>query len=138
VRQQIMRLTLIALVALLATGCAAVGSPASPSYPDPQESAVMRGNISEIVPAEGDGPSLGSIRVEGEKIEDNPFPVAIVYVNDGTRIVRDEDGEQVEVPFADLAFGQTVSVTFSGPVRESYPVQIDADEIVILADHPGN
>jgi hypothetical protein len=83
VRQQIMRLTLIALVALLATGCAAVGSPASPSYPDPQESAVMRGNISEIVPAEGDGPSLGSIRVEGEKIEDNPFPVAIVYVNDG-------------------------------------------------------
>lgn len=150
-KQYMAKLALIALVALLLVGCAATASepemprlnepmPPVPGDQAPDAGAVMRGNISEINPTAGGGGDkpLGTIRVEGEKQEDNPFPVAVVYVGDATRIVRQQGGGQIETTFDDLAFGQTVSVTFSGPVRESYPVQIDADEIVILADHPGN
>lgn len=42
------------------------------------------------------------------------------------------DGESFAAPtLADLAPGQTVAVIFSGPVRESYPVQAVAGQIVI-------
>ena len=38
----------------------------------------------------------------------------------------------MEVTFADLTVGQTVAAWFTGPVAESYPVQVKASQIVIV------
>ena len=57
---------------------------------------------------------------------------AYVTVLDTTRVFVDDADGRREVGFASLSAGQQVTVTFSGPVMESYPVQATALEIVIL------
>ncbi|MCI0662531.1 MAG: YobA family protein [Acidobacteria bacterium] len=44
----------------------------------------------------------------------------------------EQSGERKASEFAALEVGQRVEARFTGPVRESYPVQADAAEITII------
>ena len=70
----------------------------------------------------------GSVRVESGHPEPGSYDKAVVAWDGSTRIAR-RDG----MPAApdELAKGVTVSVWFTGPVRESYPVQAVAGVIVV-------
>ena len=53
-------------------------------------------------------------------------------VEGDTRILRQVGNAMMEVTFADLTVGQTVEAWFTGPVAESYPVQVKTSQIVIV------
>ena len=102
----------------------------------------MHGHITAVTPTEN-RPSgsdwLGTILVEGPR-EGNPISdKARVSIMTKTTIVSGSGGSGT---FADLRVGSAVEVWFDGPVRESYPVQVDAGRIVVVesqsrADSPG-
>lgn len=110
---------------LLAAGCRTSETEApSPAGPD------IRGTITSIVPAGEAGMGLGTVRIEGGRQADTRQDKAVVTVTSATRIRQERGGE---LAFQDLALGDRVEARFTGPVRESYPVQADAAEIVLLS-----
>ena len=157
------RLTLgMALVAvmLLAANCA----PSRPAEPDPLNlnsveaartpetpagppldlgvvAGRIEGNVSNVerVGMSGEqGHTLGTIRIEGEKNPNNEYDKAVVTVTRDTLIYRQDGDALVPVTFEALEFGQTVIARFTGPIKESYPIQVDGSEIVILRQAPRN
>lgn len=114
------RAALLALVAgTLVIACASPAArvPSSPPSIDGRVTAVDR---------QGEG--IGSIRVEANPAETSGSDKAVVYITQTTEIVR---GDSARANFAALATGQWVRVWFTGPVRESYPVQADAAVVQI-------
>ena len=108
---------------LFLAGC---GSPETetPAGPD------IRGAVTAITPAGEAGGGLGTVRIEGGRQADTRFDKAVATVTRETRIRQEGAGE---LTFQDLALGDRVEVRFEGPVRESYPVQADAAEIVLVS-----
>ena len=122
-------LALAATLALLLGACSSDGD-ATPTDGDPD----IRGAITSI--SDGSGDVVGSVRIEGTIDDDTEYDKAVVRVESDTRILRGA-GDVVtpsEVTFADLQVGQTVEAWFTGPIAESYPVQVKASQIVILAE----
>ena len=112
---------LASMAGALAISCASQ-TPRVPSSPPSIEgriTAVDRG-----------GERIGSIRVEANPSETSGSDKAVVYITQTTEIVR---GDSARVNFAALATGQWVRVWFTGPVRESYPVQADGALVQIDA-----
>ena len=70
----------------------------------------------------------GSVRVESGHPDPGSYDKAVVAWDASTRIAR-RDGTPAAPD--ELARGVTVSVWFTGPVRESYPVQAVAGLIVV-------
>jgi hypothetical protein len=93
----------------------------------------IRGTISEMEVHE-DADSAGvlmRILVEGESGSDLSYDRAWVDIRHDTALSF--DGETFAPPtLRDLEPGRTVAVTFTGPVRESYPVQAVAQMLTIL------
>lgn len=85
----------------------------------------IRGMITNVS-VENDGVV---ILIEGEIEEDTSYDRASVTVNQQTQISRRQGGS---VTLDDLQNGVQVEACFSGPVMESYPVQAEADGVVIL------
>ena len=108
---------------LLLAGCGSSETEA-PAGPD------IRGAITAITPAGEAGGGLGTVRIEGGRQADTRFDKAVVTVNRETRIRQEGGGE---LTFQDLALGDRVEARFEGPVRESYPVQAEAAEIVLVS-----
>jgi beta-N-acetylhexosaminidase len=120
-------LILSALVFLLAACASQTGSEAVPGT-DPS----IRGTVTRVSPDEP-----RTVLVEENPGEESGSNKASVRLTGDTRVLR-RSGEAVQrAAPADLAVGQTVSVWFTGPVRESFPVQADAGTIVIEAN-PGS
>lgn len=91
----------------------------------------VRGDITQITKSDSKG-VLGIILVEGELQEDTKVDKASVTVTDKTKIFAEGNQEVLEdASFSLLQAGQLVEVEFTGPVRESYPVQATAKTIVI-------
>jgi hypothetical protein len=92
----------------------------------------IRGAIAEVEvfdkgTAEG---ALARILIEGPGTDDTLYDVAWVEIMAATAISF--DGETFAPPtLADLAPGRQVQVIFTGPVRESYPVQAVAGQVLI-------
>jgi Protein of unknown function (DUF3221) len=91
----------------------------------------VRGAISRIE-SERRGKALARVLIEGAKEPDTQVDKALVYVTAETRFFIKQDGERKPAEFAALKEGQKVEARFTGPVRESYPVQATAAEITIL------
>ncbi len=70
----------------------------------------------------------GSVRVEVNPTEDDGSAKAVVELDRSTRVLY-RNGEVTSSQ--ELTIGHNVSVWFTGPVRESYPVQGEAATIVI-------
>jgi hypothetical protein len=93
----------------------------------PSSAPSIEGRVTAVDRA---GERLGSIRVEANPSEPSGSDKAVVYITQTTEIVR---GDSTRADFAALARGQWVRVWFTGPVRESYPVQADAALVQIDA-----
>ena len=74
------------------------------------------------------GERIGSIRVEANPSDSAGSDKAVVRITQGTAIVR---ADSARADFNALSRGQWVRVWFTGPVRESYPVQADAARVQI-------
>jgi len=107
--------------AVLAAGCA------GPTPPSGEPS--IRGPITSMT-AGPDG--FGTILVEETSPQGLAYDKASLAVTKGTRLLKRTGDEYVTVTFDDLAEGTLVEVWITGPVRESYPVQADADALVAI------
>lgn len=86
----------------------------------------IRGTITQVSPGEP-----RTVLVEESPGEESGSNKASVRLTGETRLLR-RSGEAVQrAAPEDLAVGQRVSVWFTGPVRESFPVQADAGTIFI-------
>lgn len=86
------------------------------------------------VAADGKG---GSIYVETAKDAKFTYDKAMIRINDKTRIQK-MNGKLVEdAKFAEIKNGVKISVWFTGPVAESYPVQATAGRIIIFPAKDG-
>jgi hypothetical protein len=74
----------------------------------------------------------GSFLIVGKIQNGTSVDKAFVTVTDKTRIYVQTAQGRRQVDFSYLGVGQTVAMTFTGPVAESYPVQATAGTIVII------
>jgi hypothetical protein len=79
----------------------------------------IRGVVKDIVQGK-DGITM---LVEGKLEQDTSVDKASVRVNMSSKVVRDETPITGLFAFSEIKKGDTVEVTFNGPVAESYPVQ---------------
>jgi hypothetical protein len=105
------------LLASLVVACTPSASRAPAGPPS------IEGRVTAVNPA---GERIGSIRVEANPSESAGSDKAVVRITQGTEIVR---GDSARADFNALSSGQWVRVWFTGPVRESYPVQADAARV---------
>ena len=119
-------LALVVGLALALLGACTNDGDAAPGPNDPD----IRGVITSI--SDGSGDVIGSVRIEGTIDEDTSYDKAIVRVEGDTLLFRQVGSAMMEITFADLTVGQTVEAWFTGPIAESYPVQVKASQIVIV------
>ena len=120
------RLTVVAFaVALLVTG-----SLAGCTAPKPPETAPsIRGVITNVTPrAEG----LWVILIEETAPEGFEFDKASLTITRDTEILKPVGNGYQVVTLEEPIEGLFVDAWVTGPVRESYPVQADADVVVLL------
>jgi beta-N-acetylhexosaminidase len=96
--------------------------------------ADIRGSITSIYKATEDstGDVIGSILIEGNIEKDTEYDKASVTITKETRIFESKSGKLIKANFDSLKPNQRVQALFTGPVAESYPVQVRAKEVVIL------
>jgi beta-N-acetylhexosaminidase len=85
----------------------------------------IEGRVTDVNRA---GERIGSIRVEANPSESSGSDKAVVRITQDTEIVG---ADSARADFNALSSGQWVRVWFTGPVRESYPVQADAARVEI-------
>ena len=116
---------LIPLLAL-AVGCAPSGSAV-------EGDADFTGEVTDVQHI-GRGDVLGTVLVEEKVVtQDGEYlDTYVLTVKSDTAIFDERGGDRRSATFEALAVGQRVQVWFSGPVKESYPMQVDAGQIVIV------
>ncbi|MDZ4717141.1 MAG: hypothetical protein SH847_01625 [Roseiflexaceae bacterium] len=90
-----------------------------------------RGTITQVNQAIT-GDILGSLLVEGKLETDTHYDRASITITKQTVVLEQQGQNRRSITFADLQKGQLVQVGFIGAVAETYPVQAQADEVVIL------
>ena len=75
-----------------------------------------------------DGEHLGSLRVEAVPGEEAGSDKAVVRIEQRTALLNDS-GQKVGL--SQFKVGRKVRAWFTGPVRESYPVQADASTVIL-------
>lgn len=122
--KKILSLVFVFIALLSVTGCAQ-------NYG--QAAKDIRGKITQLSPGDGKG-ILGVTLIEGILEKDTKVDKAQVTITSKTDIMLLEDGNKLQkADYSSLKEGQTVEAIFSGPVRESYPVQATAKAIIIRA-----
>lgn len=95
----------------------------------------IRGEITKIHQAssEDQGRVIGAILVEGDKKANEHLDQANLIVTGDTRIFAQQGDRRLRVRFEDLGVGNTVEAQFvEGPTIMTYPLQVEAAEIVVL------
>ena len=96
-------------------------------------SSNILGNIISISHASASGSFVGAIFIDGTKEKQSAFDKASVSVAIHTQIFEKQEQKCRIVSFDALKIAQRVQIQTTGLVRETYPPQIEATEIVILA-----
>jgi hypothetical protein len=125
------RWSALALV-LFAAGCS--GGPGSgPIIDDPADLRlpVEAPDIIGTVTRASESGGTRVLLVEQVPERSAGYPIASVYVRADSRVLRQQDGRTARARRDELGVGTPVRVWFSGPVRESYPVQADAGVVLI-------
>ncbi|NQT73750.1 MAG: DUF3221 domain-containing protein [Chloroflexi bacterium] len=79
----------------------------------------------------GENNIVGTILVEGKDVIQSSDKY-VVTINENTPVLE-QDGKIVNnISFEELEVGQQVQIWFSGSVRESYPAQVDAAQIMVV------
>jgi len=125
----------IALALLLAAAAACTRDPGTPGgAPDLPAVAQIPGATPDIigtVKRVDDAGSAREVLIEQDSTRSAGYPVARVFVTGRTRVLRQTTGGVVAARPAELTVGTRVRAWFTGPVRESYPVQVDAATVLI-------
>jgi beta-N-acetylhexosaminidase len=93
-----------------------------------EEKIGVRGEITNVT--QGTDNKTVFIMVEGNIEKDTQFDKASVTITDKSKII--ESATKNKLTSKDLKVGMKVEVIVEGPVRESYPVQVDAREVRII------
>jgi beta-N-acetylhexosaminidase len=93
-----------------------------------KEKVDIRGEITKL--SLNDNSKVVNILVEGKIEGDTSYDKASVYVGEKTKIFQAHTNKKLTIN--DLKEGSQVEIVFTGPVRESYPVQADAEIIRII------
>jgi hypothetical protein len=109
------------LLAVLLAGCG--GAAGAPDRP-----AEIEGTITRVT---ADGRAQ-TILVEERPEEQSGSQKASVTLRSDTRVSRLSRAGVTTAGVSELRVGQRVRVWFTGPIRESYPVQVSAEAVVIL------
>ena|SRR2546421_824034 len=96
-------------------------------------SSNILGNIISISHASASGSFVAAIFIDGTKEKQSTFDKVSVSVAIHTQIFEKQEQKCRIVSFDALKIAQRVQIQSTGLVRETYPPQIDATEIVILA-----
>jgi beta-N-acetylhexosaminidase len=116
---KLLSMTGLALLLLaVAVGCSGAAGP-------PETETDFTGFITEIYP--GDPGQILAEFDNGEWVDKY-----VVTIKDDTEIFRQVGEDYLEADFGALETGQAVEIWFSGPVKESFPMQVDAAQVVIL------
>lgn len=119
------------LAIVLAAACAREGDGAGPGASVdaalPAETPDIIGTVTRAEDARGGRVVL----VEQIPERSAGYPKASVTVAPSTRVLRRDGQRTVPASAAELVVGTTVRAWFTGPVRESFPVQADARLVVI-------
>jgi len=121
------------LLAALLTACANGATPPVPtSEPD------IRGVITSIEPSAGEATSIRVVWADAPGIGTKAaFDAAQVAIVDETDVRKRASDEDEPISAADLKLGDIVEAWFTGPVAESYPVQVTAATIVVTGSYDG-
>jgi parvulin-like peptidyl-prolyl isomerase len=84
----------------------------------------------------GNNQILGAVLVEASKEANNEFDRVSVRVTSSTLLFKLEADQRQPATFGELKGGQEVQIWFTGPVLQSYPVQAEAKQIVVLGLNP--
>ena len=74
----------------------------------------------------------GTLRIVGTKEKDTQYDQAVVTVPSTAKIYTWKGGKKVDAKYDDIKKGDLVQVTFTGDIRESFPIQATASEVLIL------
>ncbi|MCM0648119.1 YobA family protein [Clostridium swellfunianum] len=88
----------------------------------------IRGEIKKV--SKNDKGMITSIFVEGKIEQDAEYDKASIYITEKTKIFEGDGKKKLEL--SSLKEGMKVEVDFEGPIRESYPIQVDAKAIRVL------
>lgn len=99
-----------------------------------EEKIDIRGEITSVVIS--DDNKVVSILVEGELEEDTSYDKASISIDESTSIYLVAGKDKISVE--ELKEGMKVEAIFTGPVRESYPVQATAKIIRIIEQYVGD
>ena len=117
----------LAIAALLVATAGAACTRTAVELPDTEPS--ISGVITSV---DQQGEHRGILRIEADPDPAAASDKAVVTVRPQTQLV-DDAGQKVG--FAQFKVGRKVRAWFTGPVRESYPVQADA--ATVLLEPPG-
>jgi len=134
VRQAFLRTALLSGLLGALAGCGATRQ-----EPPPKEMPDIRGVITSLAHGGKDG-AAATLRIAGSKQADTRYDRAVVTLTAATRIYQREPDGRSLVPLESLRLGDKVEVRFAGPVpgsSESYPVQAQAAEVLILVHLAG-
>ena len=127
------RLARMAVLTLCLGALACTGGPGDPDQPGalntslPAEAASIIGEVKQV---EGAG-SQPRLLVEQIATRSAGYPLAWITVPAQARILVRSGGQVARGSAADVAVGARVQVWFTGPVRESWPVQADAGTVLV-------
>ncbi|MHC1729903.1 MAG: peptidylprolyl isomerase [Syntrophobacteraceae bacterium] len=102
-----------------------------------RKSPAIEGTITKVTRAAKEAQKAGgkgTIFVEAKSNSAQGEDRMSIGITAKTRIFREKNGRSIEAAFDDLNEGLEVQVFISGPVGMSYPVQADADMILILGE----
>lgn len=114
------------LICSLAVGCFPWGGAV-------QGDADFTGQVTDVQHV-GKGHVVGTMLVEATvKADEGEYiDTYMVTVTDETLIFEERAGGRRVVTFETVGVGQDVQVWFAGPVKESYPMQGDARQMVVV------
>lgn len=92
----------------------------------PTTDPAIRGTIQSVSRTES---GIGAVLIAGPLADGTTLDKAMLSITDKTRVLS-AAGEELEPDV--LEAGMRVEAWITGPVRESYPVQADADVIKLL------
>jgi|SRR5579884_893038 len=88
----------------------------------------LKGTITQIT----SGTSANGLVIDSTKEQGVQYSKFYAIVKAGTAVFEKQSQECRSMSFADLKIGQRVQLQSTGPVAQSFPVQLTATEIVIL------
>ncbi len=117
---------LLIIAATLFTALSCQGGPPELEQPD------IRGAVEGFSDSMSDSVISGFILIEGVLEEDTKYDRALVTVTNRTDIYQYNGERLIKAQYEEIEYGSVIEVWFTGPVAESYPVQAEAETVVIL------